>query len=52
MMINSLPSERCGGDFKCVNFKHNLCIDILSIQVNITLEWMPEELVDGKWTLV
>ena len=37
---------------KCVNFKHDLVIDILSIQVNITLESMPEDLVDTKWTLV
>ena len=27
-------------------------IDILSIQVDITLEWMPEDLVGGKSTLV
>ena len=26
--------------------------DILSIQVNITLEWMPEDHVDGKSTLI
>ena len=35
---------------KNVNFKHNLGIDILSIQVNITLEWMPEDLIDEKLT--
>ena len=35
-------------------FKPNLGIysDILSIQININLEWMPEDLVDGKSTLV
>ena len=32
---------------ECVNFKSNLGIDVLSVQVNITLEWMPEDLVDG-----
>ena len=35
-------------DFKCVNFKCCLGIDILSIQVVIILEWMPYDLVDGK----
>ena len=27
-------------------------IDILSIQMNIILGWMPEDLIDGKSTLV
>ena len=27
-------------------------IDILSIQVNIALEWMPEDIVDGKSSLL
>ena len=39
-------TERCGCDFKCVNFKQNLGINILSIQVKITLEWMPEGLIN------
>ena len=30
-LFNSLSPGRCGCDFKCVNFKHNLGIDILSI---------------------
>ena len=30
------------------HIKHNLGIDILNIQVNITLEWMPEDVVDGS----
>ena len=42
----------CGCGFKCVNLKHNLGIDILSVQLNITLEWIPEDLVDVKSTLV
>ena len=33
-------------------FKHNLGIDILSIQVNINLEQMPDDLTDGQSTLV
>ena len=36
-VINSLFPGRCGCDFECVNFKHNLGIDVLSIQLNITL---------------
>ena len=35
-------------DLKCVNFKHNRGIGICRIFVCITLEWMPEGLVDGK----
>ena len=37
-------------DSNCVNFKHNLKIDIWSILVNITQERMPKDLVDGKLT--
>ena len=33
---NQLFPGRCDCDFKCVSFKHNLSIDILSMQVNIT----------------
>ena len=47
-MLKSLFLERCGCDFKWVNFKHNLGIGILSISINITLEWIPENLVDPK----
>ena len=32
MVFNSLSSGRCGYEFQYVNSKHNLCIDILSIQ--------------------
>ena len=41
------PTKR-GCDFKYVNLKHNLDIQILFIQVNIILEYMPEDLNDGK----
>ena len=34
----------CGCDFKCIHF--NLGIVIMNIQVSITLEWMPENLID------
>ena len=40
-------SEKCGCDYKCVNYKHNLGIDILNIQVSITLEWTHDDFVDG-----
>ena len=43
----TLMSRSIYSDFKCVNFKHNLGIEILSIQVNITLEWMPVVLKKG-----
>ena len=38
--VSSLSSGRYVCDFKGVNFKHNLSIAILSIQVNIILEWI------------
>ena len=44
-LVNSLSPWWCGYDFKCVNFQHNL-IDTLSSQANITLEWIPEDLLD------
>ena len=34
-ILNSLSPGRCGCDLKCLNFKHNLSINI---QVTITLE--------------
>ena len=34
---------------KCVNFEHNLGIDTLSVQV--TIDWMPGDLVDDKLKL-
>ena len=50
--INSMSFGRRCWDFYYANFKQNLGIDILSIQVKTTLEWMPEDLTDGKSKLV
>ena len=50
--VNSLVPGICDCDFKWVNFKDNLMIVILSIQGKNTLERMPEDLIDGKSTLV
>ena len=50
--VNSLSPVKCGYDLECVNYEHNLGIYILSNQVNITLEWMPEDVVDNKSTSV
>ena len=50
--LTDCPPGKCDCDFKWVNLKHSLGIDVLSIPVNITLEWMPEDLIDGKSTLV
>ena len=36
----------------CTFPTHSMGIDILSIEINIILEWMPEALVDDKSTLV
>ena len=44
--------ERCGYDFKCINFKHNCETDILSIQANIIQVRMLEDLIGGESTLV
>ena len=43
---------RFGCDFKCINFKHNMEIESVNIWVNITMEWMPEYIVDSKPTVV
>ena len=49
--VNSLSLGRCGCDFnKSGNFKHNLGVVILSIQMNITLEWMTEDLIYSNST--
>ena len=50
--IDSLSPRICGCHFKCVNFKHNLGVDILSVQVKSIMEWGTEDLADGKSTLV
>ena len=36
-IVNPFPPEGCGCDFTCINFKQNLAIDVLIIQVNIGL---------------
>ena len=45
---------RCGSNFQCINIEHNLEIDIMTIQVNITLDcyWMSEDPVDDNSILV
>ena len=47
-LINALFPGWCGYDLKCVNLKHNMGIDIISIKENITMEWMPRDLIDGN----
>ena len=42
--FNSLPPGIYFCDSKCVNFKHNLEIGILSFQVSITMELMPHSI--------
>ena len=51
-VVDSLSSEKCECDSKCVNFKHNLGIDILSVEINITQEWMLQYLIYGKSAMV
>ena len=46
------PQGRCDCGLECINLKHNFEIDILSFQVKISLEWIPEDLTDDKSTLV
>ena len=41
----------CDCDHKCLNIKHHLGIDILSIQINITGERTQEDIFDDKSTL-
>ena len=50
--INSLTPERCGNAFKCINFNHNIEIDIFSIQVDIALEWIPKDIVDDNSEMI
>ena len=37
-------------EFKCVNFKLSFDIDILNMEVNITREWMSDDVVDDQST--
>ena len=41
-------ARNCDCEFKCENFKQNSGIDSLSIQVSFTLEWIPEDLINGE----
>ena len=50
-LLNTLSCGRCDCKLKCVNFKHNLGIDILSVQIKVTLEWMSHYHVHDKSTL-
>ena len=50
-IFNSFSPGRRECDIKSVNIKHNLRFDILGILIDITLEWMPGDLIDGKPTL-
>ena len=43
--VNSLSHHTFDCDFKYANFKKNLCIDLLIIQVNNALKWMLEDLI-------
>ena len=36
--VNLLSPEKKGRDFKCVNFKHSLRINVVIVPVDITLE--------------
>ena len=47
-----LSPGRCHWDFKGESFKHNFGVDMLGIQINLTLEWMPEDLIHGQSTLI
>ena len=52
VLTGSLSPGKSVCDFKCVNFNYNLGIDILGIHVDISMEWMPVDLIDSKSTLV
>ena len=41
-----------GCDSECVDFKHNFRVIFSNIWINSTIEWMPEDIVDCKSTLV
>ena len=51
-LFNSLVSGRCGCYLKLIIFKLIWRIDISSISCEIALKWMPQDLTDGKSTLV
>ena len=45
--IRKLLTHCHPGDVIYFECKHNVGIDIMNIQLNIILEWMPEDLADG-----
>ena len=51
-LLNLFNHSMCRRCFNCLNFKDSFGIDIMSIPVNIAMEWMPSNLVDGGPALV
>ena len=49
LKFNSLSPRRCGCDFRCVIFKHNLVIDIFSISHETALKWMTSKMAGQHW---
>ena len=49
--LTHCPPSRCGCEFKCLMFIHNLVIDILNISSGIVLRWLPQDPTDYKSTL-
>ena len=49
--VNSQSSARYGCDYKCINLKHSMGIDIFRIHVKVMPGWVPEELVNVKSTM-
>ena len=50
--MNPFATERHESNFQTTFFKLNLQIDILSTSCEIGLRWLPQNLIDAKWTLV
>ena len=46
--FNSLTSERCGCNLRCVRFKYASATDILSISCEISLKWIPQDQIADK----
>ena len=51
LLLTLVPGGTCLW-FKCRKFRRNMGINILTIQINITLERMLEDVFDGKSTLL
>ena len=52
LFIHSLSPKTCGWNLKCATLAHNLETDRSGIRVNINLKWIPDDLEEGKSTLV